>query len=273
MEFIQEYEQEIDLKDLLFHILYKWKIVMTVLVLFCGLVVGYVALYNGKMLPDKRTYVGEKLEEQRRLLDALAEGQSADPIQKQITQLQEEINDLKEYSYVKYGVMGLGGGLFLIVFIYAVGYACSDKLRGERELRERYGYYLLGTIPKERRGLNRFLEKLEGVSEQVSEEEAYWIISTNIANLVDAGLTILVTGTVDEAKLNILTEILSSQLENISLMPGANMNVTASTLETLAMCDMVILVEERDKSLRAKVQKEQESIVMLNKMVLGYVVI
>ena len=258
MEFIQEYEQEIDLKDLLFHILYKWKIVMTVLVLFCGLVVGYVALYNGKMLPDKRTYVGEKL---------------ADPIQKQITQLQEEINDLKEYSYVKYGVMGLGGGLFLIVFIYAVGYACSDKLRGERELRERYGYYLLGTIPKERRGLNRFLEKLEGVSEQVSEEEAYWIISTNIANLVDAGLTILVTGTVDEAKLNILTEILSSQFEHISLMPGANMNVTASTLETLAMCDMVILVEERDKSLRAKVQKEQESIVMLNKMVLGYVVI
>lgn len=272
MEYRQEYEQEIDLKDLLFYILYRWKSVLAVSILVFALAVGYAALYNGKILPDKKTDAEAQLEEQKNLLAGLAEGQSAESIQKRITQIQEELKGLGEYGYVKYGVIGFIGGMFVMVFIYGIGYVCSDKIRGERELRERYGYYLLGTIPKKRQGINRFLEKLEGVSEQVTEEEAYWIISTNIVNLAEAGSTILVTGTVDETKLKVFTEIISSQVEDVSLVSGANMNATASTLEALAMCDMVILVEERDKSLRVKVQKEQESIAALNKMVLGYVV-
>lgn len=273
MEYRQEYEQEIDLKDLLFHVLYQWKSVLLAAVLVCILAVGYAALYNEVTIPNRKSDVEAQLEEQRQLLGALTEGQSAEPIQKQITQLQEELDGLGKYSYAKYGVIGFIGGMFVMVFFYGIGYVCSDKIRGERELRERYGYYLLGTIPKPKKGINRFLEKLEGVSEQVTEEEAYWIISTNIANLAEAGSTILVTGTVEEAKLKVFTEVISSQVEDVSLISGANMNATASTLEALAMCDAVILVEERDKSLRAKVQKEQESIGVLNKLVMGYVMV
>ena len=63
-----------------------------------------------------------------------------------------------------------------------------------------------------------------------------------------------------------------SQLpENIMLMTGAYMNVSANTLEMLAECDAVILVEERDGSLRSKIQREQESIAALEKNVIGYV--
>lgn len=271
MEYRQEYEQEIDLKDLLFHILYQWKSVLMTAVLVCVLAVGYTAFYNEVSLPDKRNTVHRQLAEQKQQLEALSEGQPADPIQKQMTQLQEELEGLKKYSYVKYGAAGFIGGLFLMAFLYGIGYICSDRIRGERELRDRYGYYLLGTIPKKRRGVNRFLEKLEGVSEEVTENEAYWIISTNIANLAAAGSTILITGTVEEAKLKVFTEVISSQVEDVSLVTGANMNATASTLEALAVCDSVILVEERDRSLRAKIQKEQESIEVLGKMVMGYV--
>ena len=128
-----------------------------------------------------------------------------------------------------------------------------------------YGYYLLGTIPKNRKkklldGIDRFLRRLDGV-ERITEEEAYRIVATNIANLAKDGGTFLVTGTLEEERLP----------ENILLMTGACMNINATTLEMLAECDAVVLVEERDGSLRTKVQKEQESMAALEKNVIGYV--
>ena len=163
-----------------------------------------------------------------------------------------------------------------MVFCYAIGYVFSDKLRGERELRERYGYYLLGTIPKNRKkklldGIDRFLRRLDGV-ERITEEEAYRIVATNIANLAKDGGTFLVTGTLEEERLTEFTARIVPQLpENILLMTGACMNINATTLEMLAECDAVVLVEERDGSLRTKVQKEQESMAALEKNVIGYV--
>ncbi len=80
------------------------------------------------------------------------------------------------------------------------------------------------------------------------------------------------TGTVDIGRLEEFTERIVPQLpESVMLMTGASMNANASTLEMLAECDAVILVEEQDGSLRTKVQKEYESISALEKNVIGYV--
>ena len=78
----------------------------------------------------------------------------------------------------------------------------------------------------------------------------------------------MVTGTIEFGKLQEFVKAIVPQLqENV----GADMNVTASTLEMLAECDAVILVEERGRSLRARVHKEHESIAALEKAVVGYV--
>ena len=278
MECREEYEQEVDLRDLLFHILYRWRALMIAAALLCGLAVGYVALHNGKTLPDRRAGLQEQIQEQEGLLGTLAEGQPAEPIQQEIARLREELDGLEKLGYGKYALLGFAGGLFAVAFWYGFSYVCSDKLRGERELRERYGYYLLGTLPREKRtglltGVDHMLGRWEGASERISREEAYWIISINIINLAKTGGTFLVTGTVDAEKLQEITEVLSTQVENVTLVSGADMNRTAGTLEALAECDAVILVEERGKSLRAKVHREQESIEALEKPVVGYVVL
>lgn len=163
-----------------------------------------------------------------------------------------------------------------MVFCIAIGYVFSDKMRGERELRERYGYYLLGAIPKQRRkkplgGIDKFLRKCQG-TERISEDEAYRIVATNITNLSKNGGTFLVTGTVGIESLEAFTVRVVPQLpENIMLMTGAYMGANANTLEMLAECDAVLLIEERDASLRTKIQKEYESIAALEKNVIGYV--
>lgn len=288
MEYCQEYEQEIDLKDLLFHILYQWKSVLLVALILGVLAAGYAVGYNTLLLPEKQADVQEQLEAATGLLEQITqaqaqappeqgpvsvEGKTLEDVNKEIEELKAQEAELKELSPVKYFIIGFVVGFFVMAFWYGGAYVCSDKIRGERELRDRYGYYLLGTIPKPKKGLNRFFEKLEGAAEQVTREEAQWIISTNVANLAAVGWTILVTGTVEEGKLGKIAEAISEQVENVFLTSGANMNATASTLAALATCDAVILVEEKDKSLRTKIQKEQESIAMLNKTVLGYVII
>ena len=270
-------EQEIDLKDLLFNILYKWRSLLGAAVLVGVLAMGYAAQYNAA-LPEKKAGIQEQLDEQKQLLGALGEGQSADPIQKEINRLQESLDGLKSAGIPKYGLLGFGGGLAVLIFFYGMGYVCSDRLRGERELREKYGYYMLGQLPPKRKkrflsGLDRLLQRLAGVSVEMTEDDAYWIISINIINLAKSGGMFLVTGTVGAERLQEVAEALSARLEEVTLVAGADMNATASTLEMLAECDAVILVEERGRSLRAKIHEEHESIAALEKPVIGYVIL
>ena len=252
----EEYEQEIDLRDLLFHILYKWRRILLAAVLVCGLAAGY-AVFSNAASSAERNPQGEEPQ--------AAEGEQGESAE-------------KAADPVKYAAAGFLGGAFILAFWYGMGYVLSDKLREERELRERYGYYLLGTVPRERKkrlfgGIDRLLEKWDRGSEGITPEEACWIISINIINLARTGGTFLVTGTVGIERLQELVEIISSQVENVTLTAGADMNRTAGTLEALAECDAVILVEERGRSLRREIQKEQESIAALEKPVVGYVVL
>ena len=276
MGYKEGYGQEIDLKDLMLHVLYRWRPILLAAALACALAAGYALWQNEGALPGRRAGIRGQLEEQEQLLGALEEGQPEDPIKKRIAELQGELDGLGELSLARYGAIGLVLGAFGLAACYAACYVASDRMRGERELLERYGYHLLGTLPRRRggeplRGLDRFLEEREG---QATEEEAYGIIAANVTNLARGGGLFLVTGTVDAGRLQGLMEAVVPLLqEDVSLAAGADMNRTAGTLEALAECDGVILVEERGKSLRGKIQREHESIAALDKPVVGYVVL
>ena len=76
----REYEQEIDLKELLFHILCHWRSVLLVALAAGALWAGYAVWYNMESLPEKRAEVQEALEQQvhlRDLLKAQEQGQEA----------------------------------------------------------------------------------------------------------------------------------------------------------------------------------------------------
>lgn len=228
MDYKEEYEQEIDLKDLLFYLLYKWRPILLILLLLG--IVGWAIAGGGN-------------------------------------------------KGLTYALVGFAGGLLFMGFLYAIAYVASDKIRDERELKERYGYRLLGTIPRQKKKkflpfIDSWLERLEKGIHQITEEEAYRIVAVNITNHANEGGTFLVTGTVNADKVFEMIPQMTSQLqENVTLIGSPDMNVSADTLEMLAWCDGVILVEQRNESLRAEIQKEHESIMELHKTVIGYIVI
>ncbi len=181
-------------------------------------------------------------------------------------------------GFLKYSILGLAAGAFLTCMFYGMVYIFDGKLHGERELKKRYGYRCLGafsaTSPKKiLYGIDRFFERLTKTSVKMTEEEIYQFISVNVANLMGEYKNILVTGTTDVNKIQKLTAAIAPQLEGAVLTAAADMNHTPSTLKMLALCDAVILVEEKHKSLNADVRKEQESVCSLGKPVLGYVLL
>lgn len=240
-----EYEQEVDLRDLIFYCFYRWRSILLVAVAGCIIASIYVA---GKM-------------------KAAGSGLN----------LWHQLWGSGNFDLIRWATTGFAIGIFVSIFWYAIGYTVSDKIRGERELRKRYGYHLLGVFYHRRRGhflscIDRRLRKWEGYSRQVTEEETYRIIAANITNLAKEGGMFLVTGTVAPEKIQeFISKILSQLNENIILAAGYDMNENADTLETLAVCDAVIMIEERDNSLRKKIQNEQDSIAALEKKVIGYV--
>ena len=302
MEERRGYEQEIDLKDLMFQVMYRWRSVILVALAAGALWAGYALWYNTAVLPEKKAEAETALEEWLQIRDLLKaqeqggeqtadgeqtaklqkareQGLTAEQAGKQIEELREKLEGLKERSPVKNFAMGFVVGLCVMVFCYGTGYVFSDRLRGERELRERYGYYILGVFPGMGRkrflgSVDRFLERLEGTGKRPSEEEAYRIAAVNMTNLAGTGRTLLVTGTIGQERLQGFVDSVIKYLhEDMALVAGADMNVTADTLEALAECDGVILVEQRGRSLRRQIHREYESIAALGKPVVGYVVL
>lgn len=266
MNYREEYELEIDLRDLFFYILYQWRTILLAAVIL-AVAAGAYAVRSNIVSQSKEALMAKEQQ--------MHESEQPDESTMTESGAPEEIQKL---SIVKYAVLGFLGGVFGAVFLYGISYILSDKIRGERELRERYGYYLLGTVPKAQKkrllsGIDSFLQRLEAGAGQVAEEEAYGIISANIRNLALENSTILVTGTVESGKLKKLIVQIMARTEGVTLVEGADMNVTASTLERLASCDAVILVEERDMSRRARIHREQESVAILKKTVVGYVML
>ena len=263
---------------------------------------GYAVWYNTESLPGKRAEAEAALEQQLQLRDLLKaqeqgqeaaaggeqsaellkareQGMTAEQAGRQAEELKAQLEALKERSPARNIAMGFAAGFFVTVFCYGMAYVFSDKLRGERELRERYGYYILGVFPRGGRRrllgfVDRMLERLEGTRERPSKEEIYRIISVNMMKLAGDGGTFLVTGTVGRERLQGFVDDLVQYLrEDMALVAGADMNVTADTLEALAECDGVVLVEQRGRSLRRQVHREHESIAAFGKRVVGYVVL
>ena len=107
--------------------------------------------------------------------------------------------------------------------------------------------------------------------EALTDEEIYRFISLNIAAIAGQYKKILVTGTIDRLRLENIVAVIAPTLESITLTPSPNMNRNADTLNILADCDAVILIEERHISSVSEIHKELESIFAFNKPIAGYI--
>ncbi len=179
---------------------------------------------------------------------------------------------------VKFLVLGFAGGIFLMACFYGLKYLLTGVLRNGREIREQYGYQLLGVYSKsEKKGflpfVDRLLERMEGTANKIPEETVSQCIAANIINLAGEKKNLLLTGTISPGKLERVAKSVSSELKDVQLQVMADMNRSPETLRQLAQCDGIVLVEERNVSKNSAVQVEQELIEAVKVPVIGYVLL
>ncbi len=181
-------------------------------------------------------------------------------------------------GFSKYPIVGFVGGGFISVMIWALCYLLGGKLRSEGDLKSRYGYILLGVIPKSSpKGFFSFIDtlikKAEGAEYPSIKEETFSRIAINIRNLSKEKQKIILTGSIDIAKLQEVRENIANHLKDIELITVSNINLRTDALKMLSESDAAILVEERNVSLISSIRKEHENINILNKQVIGYILL
>ena len=181
-------------------------------------------------------------------------------------------------GFAKYPVVGFGLGALLMIVVYVASYLFDGRLHGKRNLQDRYGYRLLGILPKSPKKkllpwVDRFLDKHANIFHSYGLEETYERIAISVDTLDKRPKKILVTGTVGLKEMQTLTEAVSRQLKDITLSASPNLNMDLRTLKMLAECDGILLLEKEGCSSIAEVRQEHENIVASGKPVVGYVLL
>lgn len=183
---------------------------------------------------------------------------------------------LSVMRFIKYFVIGFILGIFLTIFFHGMAYILDGRLHTEDELKRKYGYRLLGVIPKFVKGnifsgIDRFLHSLNKSERQISECEAYNLMAVNVKNTTGKHTKILITGTIESIKLESLVKNIAPQLNQYTFSFARDLSHISDSLKALQECDAVIIAEETSYSLLADIQRNHECITSLDKPVLGYI--
>lgn len=179
---------------------------------------------------------------------------------------------------IKNLILGVVAGIFLMAGFYGVRYLLSGVVRTDRELKERFGYQLLGSFAKpDRKGtlsfIDRLLERMEGIPVKPSDEVVCQCIAANIVNLAGDKKNLLLTGTISPEQLEEIAKGVAPDLKELKLQVMDNMNRNPETLKQLTQCDGVVLVEQRNMSKYTEIQMEQDLTRALEVPVVGYIML
>lgn len=178
-------------------------------------------------------------------------------------------------SAIKYTVLGVVGGAFLMMIFFGLQYVLNTSLRTADELKSRFGFKLIGVFsPKERTGaVERWLERLEGIGERESVETVLDRAALNIQNCGENTKKILIAGEFSEEKLHELAIELSNRTKGIEFDDCSDLIKSPKALQKLGGCDGVVLVVQRGVSKVGEIQKEKEIIEDWKKEIVGCLVI
>lgn len=162
---------------------------------------------------------------------------------------------------IKYGVVGMAGGIFLMILLYAVRILMKGKILTSDELSLAYGVRNLLVFPagsgrRERRfPVDRMVESLVNDAPDMSMPDACDVLiakAETFAGTEDRKKTIALVGTVGAARLNSFAGTLSRRAQEIDsplvFEAAADLEKSAAAVRQLRGADACILVEEIGES-------------------------
>lgn len=167
-----------------------------------------------------------------------------------------------------FGAVGAFLGVFLVAALACVGHLASSRVYSARMLKDRTGLCLLGCIGAKKHGpIDRWLRKLEGRATEADAEA----VAANIANRCKDISKLLLLGNCNASHAEALTRLLDQQKVDYTLCTDPARS--AQSINALAQCDGVVLVETCGKSVYDQVLHCKDTAEEYGKPIIGCVVI
>lgn len=263
--------QEIYIRDLIFYCLKKWRILIVFMIL-CAVFLG---IYK-----YKAEIKNNEIKQQQNIEKLKTESESDIEIE-----LEELIDPIS--SGIKYAIVGMILGAFLVCFIWMLFFLYGDTLYNTRDFKNKFGMPLLGTVRKIERKKGLFgnidtwlLQLEEGPYAKVPYEEQIRIAAANVEAAVSDKLdrctekkkNIMIAGTLNEN--DILTEYSSliAETEDVIFSAYKQLIFQATALREIKDYDGILFIEKRGASCSELIRHEREMVFDRKVQVLGCIV-
>lgn len=270
---MEEYQEvsEIDLKDLMFYCLKRWRCIVICMVLFA--VLAGVYKYQATVEENQM-----KREEQIRRASIEAVEEETQTESEPIT-----FDDPVSLA-VKFAIVGMIGSIFLVCLMFSMSYVMSGKLQNENNFQQRYGMPLLGVVRKNetKRKIFRFIDRWicrleEGPYAKIPRNEQMKIAAVNVQaairrNPEEKIKRVMLAGTVASDDVVEICERLAEEIEDVIFSPYRQIVFHAAALKKVEYYEGILFIEKKGESYEKLIKMEKELAVDRGVKILGVVV-
>lgn len=180
-------------------------------------------------------------------------------------------------SVIKYAVIGFITGAMLLFILYILVYVMKPVLRVADDIPTVYGYPILGALNKKVREklciIDKWIMKAEGCGKRPEDGEVIKAAAITINHAEESGSFVAIMTTLKENQtLEKITDQLREHLPDMRLELLTEGVSRAANVDELSRCDAVLLLEERNATSMRKLTADVSQIRLLNKKVLGAIV-
>ncbi len=195
-------------------------------------------------------------------LNSISKAQAKlDELQKPVKPSYNRMSVIKDG--IKYGIIGLAAGLFGMIIICLLPLCGWNRLINVEDVRDRYRQTVLGTVQisaKKKNKLDRWIAKKLGILSDQSQEEAIDYIYENVKAVLGEEANVLVIGSIKKDQLAKLCDLLNAKGEEITFIPGGDVNTSPDALRALSEKPAVIVTEEWQTSEHLSILHELDRI-------------
>lgn len=262
---------EIDLIDLMFYCLKRWRGIVICMILFAT----FAGVYKYQVTVEENQM---KREEQ-------IKQDIAKPIDEE-TQIESEpiVIENPISSAISSAIIGLFSGMFLVCFVHCMKYIMSGKLQNINNFQEKYGMDLLGVVRESEsskkifRFMDRWICRLEeGPNMKIEREEQIKIAAVNVQAAIHRNTEreirrIMLVGTVACDDVIEICQKLIKEIEETTFSPYKQIIFYATDLKKLENYEGVIFIEKKGKSYEKLIRQERKLALDRNVNILGTIV-
>lgn len=270
MEGYQEIN-EIDLIDLMFYCLKRWRWIVVCMVLF-GIFAG--AYKYQATIEENQVKREEQIKQDM-----------AEPVEGEAEVESEPIVfEDPVTSAVKFAIVGMIGGAFLVCVIFGMSYVMSGKLQNESNFQKKFGMPLLGVIRKSQTKkrifgfVDKWINRLEeGPCAKIPRNEQIKIAAVNVQSAIHRNSDekikrVMIAGTAASDDVLEICKQLVEEIGEITFSPYRQIVFHAAALKKLEYYDGILFIERKGESYEKLIKKEKELVIDRDVKILGTIV-